>query len=153
MSRMGRNSYLQSLAHPESAVSAPGVGGSRLPVLTPSVDPKQLGPQSSSLLIYPWWDQEYDSAQDWMVEQRAFTLAASATNSAITGISFTVPANARAVLKQFLMEILSPTTATDVFLTLLRNEQPIPGWSRVPYRSLPAAYQGLPYNGLNLRFD
>lgn len=150
--RYGRNSYLQSLAHPtvgKAGQSARAVGMPSPPAIEPAV----LGPTDTSFNIYPWWDKKSDGAQDWFTTARAFSLAASTLNSAITGISFKVPANTKAVLKQFLMEILNPTTATDVYLTLLRNGTPIAGWNNTPFRSLAAAYEGLPYNEVNILLD
>lgn len=150
--RLGRNSYLQSLAHPtvnQVAQSARAIGMSAPPATEPAV----LGPTDTSFTIYPWWDKKSIAAQDWFVTQRAFTLAAGATNSKITGISFRVPANSMMVVKQFLMEVINPTTAIDVYLTLLRNTQPVVGWTNTAFRAMSASYQGLPYNEVNIIFD
>ena len=149
----GRNAYLQSLAHPTVGKAAQGAARAMGMPAPPADKPPVLGPSDTSFNIYPWWDKKSDGAQDWFTTARAFSLAGGATNSAITGISFVVPSNTRAVLKQFLMEVINPTTAIDVYLTLLRNGQPIVGWNNTPFRAMSASYQGLPYNDVNILLD
>jgi hypothetical protein len=66
---------------------------------------------------------------------------------------FTVPASSRAVLKQFVIEIQAPTTATNVTVSLLRSGNPIIGFQNIAFIPMNAATQALPFNGVDLRFN
>ena len=146
------NAYLESLGHPVTATSPSGAASMGIPPLDPAAS-AALGPSSSILGISPWWLYKYENAQDWYQSNLNFNLAAGAVASLVTAFSQQVPINSKLILKQFVIQITNPTNLTNVFVTLLRNNNPINGWSNILFLPMNAATEALPYNDVDLRFD
>ena len=103
----------------------------------PPVEDVPTGAQGALLNIFPWWLYKFASAKDVRASNLSFVVPAGSVNFPVPGFSVAVPQGYVGVIQELKYLVQNPTPATTIFLSLLRGQQPVPGWDVINF--LPAA--------------
>lgn len=141
------------------------------PVLTPGFNsPSVPVPQTESsgggmftpppappqVEVFPWWDRQWAAAQAWRAKVLNATVVAGQTagqSTFLTGFTYTVPANMRAVLKAMKMTVQNPVATINLALTLFKGGAPIQGWDGIAFDPVAATALILPFNDMNITLE
>lgn len=124
-------------------VSRPGAGGA----------PSLPRPPRGQPIVFPWWLYEMPGSQDWNADAINFSVAASGTTNVPATGNYLAPPATQAVIKQLILTVQNPVATLDLFVRLLLNGSPIPGWSVIYFPPVAAAALVLPINDMVIRMS
>lgn len=144
------NSSLQGLERPVAVGAARAAFA--LPPEPPAADVPQ-GAQGALLNIFPWWLYKFASAKDFRASNLAFIVPAGANQLLVPNFSVNIPQGFVGVVQELKYLVQNPNTGILAFLSLIRGQQPIPGWDVINFLPAAVTTEAIVENDLQVRLN